>query len=267
MSGTNGVDRDDASAVDPGGSFPWLKLVVFLVLVSLFAYLSINYRDALTLERLADHESQLKRALDASPLLVYSAAFGIYVLVTALSIPGAAVLTVACGWVFGVVNGTILVSFASTTGATFAFLMSRYLFGLSIQRKFAVRLQTFNEALEREGALYLFTLRLIPAVPFFVINVVMGLTMIKLRTFWWVSQVGMLAGTAVYVGAGAAVPDVATLQEQGLAGILTPQIFVAFVILGIFPLVVKRVFRRFRRQGAAAQPDDAPSPARDDSVT
>ena len=156
------------------------------------------------------------------------------------------------GWYFGVLQGVLLVSFASTTGATLAFLLSRFLFRNSVQNRFGDRLNAFNRALEREGPFYLFSLRLIPAVPFFVINAVMGLTPIRVWTFWWVSQLGMLAGTLVYVYAGSTVPDLATLANQGINAVFSArqltQILVAFVLLGLFPLIsrwiIKRVIRR-----------------------
>jgi len=152
-----------------------------------------------------------------------------------------------------------LVSFASTAGATVAFLLSRYLFRDALQSRFGDRLAGFNAALESEGAFYLFTLRLIPAVPFFVINVVMGLTPLKTRTFWWVSQLGMLPGTVVYVSAGASVPSLQVLAERGVGGVLSPQLFAAFIALGLFPLIVKSVMKAGKKpssakgQGASAE--------------
>ena len=116
----------------------------------------------------------------------------------------------------------------------------------AVQSRFGDRLRAFNEALARDGAVYLFTLRLIPAVPFFVINLVMGLTPLRAATFWWVSQVGMLPGTAVYVYAGSAVPDLQLLAERGLGGIVSPQVLAAFVLLGVFPLLVRTIMRRLR---------------------
>ena len=199
------------------------------------------------MERLAARETRLEQLLDTNAPAVFAAAFLTYVMVTALSLPGAAVMTLTFGWFFGMLNGVLLVSFASTTGATLAFLISRYLFRDAMLRRFGDRLRGFNEALERDGPFYLFTLRLIPAVPFFVINVVMGLTPIRVRTFWWISQLGMLAGTCVYVYAGASVPDLQTLAQRGAGGILTPRLIVAFVLLGLFPLAVKIMMRRVRR--------------------
>lgn len=203
----------------------------------------VQLGDSLTLENLAAQESILRTFGDDHPVLVYLVAFAIYVSVTGLSLPGAVVLTLAVGWYFGFARGLVLVSFASTLGATMAFLLSRYLLRDSIQAKFGDKLAAFNENLKREGAFYLFTLRLIPAVPFFVINVVMGLTPMKTRTFWWVSQTGMLAGTAVYVYAGSTFPTLSALAEQGAGGIITPQLFAAFAVLGTFPFVARTIIK------------------------
>ena len=192
-----------------GKKLALLGLVGVIVLV---AYL--QFGDALNLANLARQESQLRAFQASHPVLVFGLAFIIYVIVTGLSLPGASVLTLVYGWYFGLLQGIIVVSFASTTGATMAFLLSRFLFRDAIQRRFGDRLENFNQALEREGPFFLFTLRLNPAVPFFVINAVMGLTPIRTRTFWWVSQLGMLAGTSVYVYAGSSVPDLQTLPER-----------------------------------------------------
>ena len=239
----------------PASTKPWKKLLVLVVIVAAAVIGYIQFRDALTLQHLAAKETELRSLQQDHAILVYGVAFLVYVAVTGLSLPGAAALTLICGWLFGFWRGTLLVSFASTTGATVAFLVSRFLLRDSLQRKFGDRLATFNQALEREGAFYLFMLRLIPAVPFFVINVVMGLTPVRTRTYWWVSQLGMLPGTAVYVYAGSSVPNLATLADKGATGILSPQLLVAFVLLGLVPLVLKKVIQRFRP--AVAPPDSA----------
>jgi dihydrolipoamide dehydrogenase len=160
----------------------------------------------------------------------------IYVAVTALSIPGAAIMTLVAGAIFGLVEGLLLVSFASTIGATLAMLVSRVLLRDVIQNRFSEQLKTINSGIEKEGAFYLFTLRLVPVVPFFVINLVMGLTKMPARTFFWVSQLGMLAGTAVFVNAGTQIANIETLS-----GILSPAIIASFVLLGIFPIISKRL--------------------------
>ncbi len=195
---------------------PGRKLVVPGVVLAVAVFLWFLAGDTLSLERLAEHESSLREFQTEHPWLVVLVVFAVYVLVTGLSVPGAAAMTLIVAWFFGFWKAVVLVSFASTAGATIAFLLSRYLLRETIQRRFAGQLVRFNEALEREGAFYLFTLRLIPAVPFFVINVVMGLTKLRVTTFWWVSQVGMLAGTCVYVYAGTTIPSLAQLADPSL---------------------------------------------------
>ena len=226
-----------------------IKLLALALIALIAGLLLWQYGDLLSLENLASRESQLRAFQAENPILIYGIAFAVYVIVTGLSLPGAAALTLVFGWYFGFVRGVTLVSFASTMGATLAFLMTRYLLRDSIQSKFGDRLQTFNHHLEREGAFYLFTLRLIPAVPFFVINLVMGLTPLKARTFWWVSQLGMLPGTAVYVFAGSRVPNLNVLAEAGASAVFSPsqllQLFIAFALLGLFPLVIKLVLKHF----------------------
>jgi len=219
----------------------WTKAAVFGLVAITFTLIYYFFGEQLSLVGLAEKEQQMRQFGQEHPLAAYAIAFAIYVTVTGLSLPGAAAMTLVIGWYFGFSPGVVLVSFASTTGATSAFLLSRYLFRDPIERRFGERLKTFNEALQREGAFYLFTLRLIPAVPFFVINVVMGLTKMSTRTFWWVSQLGMLAGTCVFVYAGSVVPNLQTLAERGVGGILTPQLISAFVFLGLFPLVVRKI--------------------------
>ena len=241
-----------------GGGNVWKKLLVAAAVVVVGAACYWTFRDSLSLQNLAAEESRLRSLQQEHPWLVYGAAFLIYVAITGLSLPGAAILTLVCGWFFGFWRGLLLVSIASTTGATVAFLVSRFLLRDSIQRRFGERLATFNLALQREGAFYLFMLRLIPAVPFFVINVVMGLTPIRTSTFWWVSQTGMLPGTAVYVYAGASVPNLATLAQKGASGVVSPQLLVAFGLLGVVPIVLKKLIERFRPPVPAASSGGVP---------
>lgn len=223
------------------------KLAIFVGVAAVAALAYFLFGDALRLDNLAKRETDLRDFQSNNPILVFGLAFAIYVLVTGFSLPGAAVLTLVFGWYFGMLPGLVLVSFASTTGATMAFLLSRYFFREAIQKRFGERLETFNDALEEQGAFFLFTLRLIPAVPFFVINAVMGLTSLRTRTFWWVSQLGMFAGTVVYVYAGASVPDLKTLADEGIGAVFSPrqltQILVAFGVLGVFPLVVRNAMK------------------------
>ena len=233
-----------APAGTGGGSRARLGVLLAVAAVAVAGYL--RFGDALSLAAIAEQEAALRDYQQAHPWLVYGAAFLVYVAVTGLSLPGAAVLTLVFGWYFDFLRAVVLVSFASTAGASLAFLLSRYVFRDAVQSRFGGRLRAFNDALARDGALYLFTLRLVPAVPFFVINLVMGLTPLRVGTFWWVSQVGMLPGTAVYVYAGSAVPDLQVLSERGLGGIVSPQVLAAFVLLGVFPLLVRTIMRRFR---------------------
>ncbi len=221
-----------------------LLVAAFFGLAVVIGYVKLG--DVLTLDYLATQEEVLRDYQQRHPRLVYVFAFVIYVTVTGLSIPGATVLSLLIGWFFGWLRGVVLVSFASTTGATVAFLLSRYLFRTALQEKFGQRLQQFNEALKKEGPFYLFTLRLIPAIPFFVINVVMGLTPLKTSTYWWVSQIGMLPATIVYLYAGSSVPTLAELAERGTSGILSVRIFAALALLGLFPLFARYVLSRTR---------------------
>jgi pyruvate/2-oxoglutarate dehydrogenase complex dihydrolipoamide dehydrogenase (E3) component/uncharacterized membrane protein YdjX (TVP38/TMEM64 family) len=178
----------------------------------------------------------------------------IYVIVTALSFPGAAVMTLVAGAIFGLLWGTVIVSFASTIGATLAFLASRFLLRDGIQKKFGDKLKAINDGVTKEGGFYLFTMRLVPAFPFFVINLVMGLTTIKTRTFFWVSQLGMLAGTLVFVNAGTELAKITSLK-----GILSPGLIGAFVLLGIFPIIAKKIIDTFKaRKVYAAWADKKP---------
>ncbi len=165
----------------------------------------------------------------------------IYITATALSLPGAAILTLAGGALFGLVTGSIIISFASTIGATLACAVSRYLLRDWVQGKFGDKLQKINEGMENEGGFYLFTLRLVPIFPFFIINLVMGLTKIRLKTFYWVSQIGMFPATVVYVNAGKELG-----QIDSLSGILSPGLILSFVLLGIFPITAKKILGRIR---------------------
>jgi len=187
--------------------------VTFAVALASGVFLAHRY---LSIDFLAAQETKLRQIYASAPGLVLGATFLIYVAVTGLSLPGATLMTLVIGWFFGFWLALIVVSFASTSGATLAFLLSRYFLREAIQTRFTVQLAKVNEAFDREGVFYLFTLRLIPAVPFFVLNAVMGLTKIRTRTYWWVSQLGMLAGTGVYVYAGATLPSLHQIADPSL---------------------------------------------------
>jgi uncharacterized membrane protein YdjX (TVP38/TMEM64 family) len=178
-------------------------------------------------------------------ILVY---FVIYVVATSLSLPGAVVLTIAGGALFGFLTGTLIVSFASTIGATLACFVARFLLRDWVQGKFGGKIVRINEGIENEGVFYLFTLRLIPVFPFWIINLVMGLTKMPLWTFYWVSQLGMLAGTMVYVNAGKELAKIDSLK-----GILSPGFIISFALLGIFPIAVKKLLALYKKRNSGSE--------------
>ncbi|MCB1916835.1 MAG: FAD-dependent oxidoreductase [Rhodocyclaceae bacterium] len=204
--------------------------------VAVGAYFAFDLGQYLSLDYLKARQAELEAFTGANPFGAAVLFFVVYVVVTGLSIPGAAVLTLVAGAMFGLVWGTVLVSFASTIGASLAFLAARFLLRDSVQQRFGDRLATINRGVEKDGPFYLFTLRLVPAFPFFVINLAMGLTPLPLRTFFWVSQLGMLAGTIVYVNAGTQLAEI-----DSAAGILSPAVLLSFALLGLFPLVARKV--------------------------
>jgi pyruvate/2-oxoglutarate dehydrogenase complex dihydrolipoamide dehydrogenase (E3) component/uncharacterized membrane protein YdjX (TVP38/TMEM64 family) len=218
------------------------KLLLLLALAAAVAlFFALGLQRFLSLEALRAQQTAIAGYYAAHPVqtaLLFALA---YVAVTALSLPGAAIMTLAAGAVFGLLWGTVIVSFASTVGATLAFLASRYLFRDAIQRRFGERLVALNRGVEKEGAFYLFTLRLVPVFPFFVVNLVMGLTPIRTATFYWVSQAGMLLGTMAYVNAGTQIG-----RLDSLHGILSPALLASFAALGLLPLVAKRVVDALR---------------------
>jgi pyruvate/2-oxoglutarate dehydrogenase complex dihydrolipoamide dehydrogenase (E3) component/uncharacterized membrane protein YdjX (TVP38/TMEM64 family) len=211
-------------------------LIVALIVFLAVAFFAFDLHHLLTLEALKAGMAKFDAWRDSAPLAVALAYLALYVAVTALSLPGAVVMTLAGGALFGLVWGTLIVSFASSIGATLAFLASRYVLRDTVQKRFGERLKALNAGIEKDGAFYLFMLRLVPVFPFFVINLLMGLTSIRTATFYWVSQVGMLAGTLVYVNAGT---QLAALE--GLSGILSPGLLLSFALLGIFPLLARRI--------------------------
>jgi uncharacterized membrane protein YdjX (TVP38/TMEM64 family) len=217
-----------------------LIVLAVLALILLFRVLHLDHY--LTLSYLKASREQFAQAYAERTVLVIACYVLIYVVATALSLPGAVILTLAGGALFGLVTGTIVISFASTVGATLACLVSRYLLRDWVQARFGDKLQRINEGMEQEGGWYLFTLRLIPVFPFFIINLAMGLTRIKISTYYGVSQLGMLPATIVYVNAGKELGKVETL-----AGILSPSLIVSFVLLGLFPITVKKVMARIKK--------------------
>ncbi|MBX3588920.1 MAG: FAD-dependent oxidoreductase [Ramlibacter sp.] len=225
------------------------KLAVALVIVALVAlYFALGLGRYLSLDYLKQSQSAFAGLYASHPLAVVATYFAVYVAVTALSFPGAVILTLAGGAVFGLGWGTLIVSFASSLGATLAFLAARFVLRDSIEARFGQRLAEINRGVEKDGAFYLFTLRLIPVVPFFVINLVMGLTKMKALTFYWVSQLGMLAGTAVYVNAGTQLA-----QIDSLKGILSPGLLGSFVLLGLFPLIARKIVEAVQKRKVYAR--------------
>lgn len=219
---------------------PILAIIIIALVAAFFIF---DLQQWLTLENLKQSLGQLETLISEKPVSTGLLFMFFYIVVTALSLPGAAIMTLAAGAMFGLLWGTLMVSFASTIGATLAFLVSRFLLKDWVQNKFGNRLKTINEGIERDGGFYLFTLRLVPVFPFFVINLVMGLTPIKTWTFYWVSQVGMLAGTIVYVNAGTQLA-----QIDSLGGIMSFELLASFVLLGIFPLLAKKVLSFVQRR-------------------
>jgi len=226
-------------------------LLLLVIALAIGAFFLFDLGQYLTLANLKARQSELAAFVAANPLAAVAAFFLLYVAVTALSLPGAAIMTLAAGAIFGLWEGTLIVSFASTIGASLAFLSSRYLLRDWVKARFGGRVEAIDRGIAKDGAFYLLTLRLIPAFPFFLINLAMGLTAMRLITFALVSQVGMLPGTIVYVNAGTQLAAI-----ESLGGILSPALLGSFVLLGLFPLLAKaavgwwkrrRVYRGWRR--------------------
>ena len=217
-----------------------VAVAIVLLVVVFFAFGLQHY---LTLDYLKAQQAALAGYRNAHPLLISIAYLAVYIGVTALSIPGAALLTLAGGALFGIAWGTVLVSFASTLGATVAFLAARYVLSDAVRRRFGQRLSTINAGIDREGAFYLFSLRLVPVVPFWLVNLLMGLTSLRTLTFYWVSQAAMLPGTLVYINAGTELARLNTTSK-----ILSPGLLLSFVLLGLLPLVAKRALERLKQR-------------------
>jgi uncharacterized membrane protein YdjX (TVP38/TMEM64 family) len=220
-----------------------LKKIVIIIVIAgvIIAFKIFNIGRYLSLAYIKESQQNFLSMYAAHRIAVISGYMAIYILSAALSLPGAAVLTIVAGALFGLVTGTVIVSFASTIGATLACFVSRFLLRDWVQGKFGNRISKVNEGIEKEGAFYLFTLRLIPIFPFWLINLAMGVTKMRLITFFWVSQIGMLAGTIVYVNAGKELAKIDSLK-----GILSPGLIISFVLLGIFPLAAKKLIALYK---------------------
>jgi uncharacterized membrane protein YdjX (TVP38/TMEM64 family) len=233
------------------GTTKWKFALIGLIALMVGLFYSLGLGEYLNLAYIQHSRDAFQDLYDSSPFALSSLYMGLYILVTALSLPGAAVLTLAGGYLFGFVVGTILVSFASTLGATLACVVARFLLREWVEKKFGEKLAVINRGIEKEGSFYLFTLRLIPVFPFFMINLVIGLTKMRLRAFYWVSQVGMLPGTMVYVNAGKELGKI-----ESLSGILSPTLILSFVVLGLFPLTVKKLMAWYRLRFRDARDDE-----------
>jgi uncharacterized membrane protein YdjX (TVP38/TMEM64 family) len=220
------------------------KIVILAAVIGLIVLFKVfNLQQYLSLDYIKAQQQNFSSLYQARPVVVLGAYMLIYIMVTALSLPGAAVMTLAGGGLFGLVTGTIAVSFASSIGATMACIVSRYLLRDWVQRKFGDKLVKINRGMEQEGGFYLFSLRLVPLFPFFVINLVMGLTPIRMGTYYWVSQLGMLPATAVYVNAGTQLAKI-----DSLAGILSPGLIISFGLLGLFPVLSKKLLTLYKNK-------------------
>lgn len=223
-------------------------ILLTMIAVLVVGFFAFDLDQLLTLEGMKSGLIQFEDWRSAYPILIGGSFLLLYILVTALSLPGAAVMTLAAGALFGLFWGTVIVSFASSIGATLAFLVSRYLLRDLVQNRFGERLKPLNDGIKKEGAFYLFTLRLVPVFPFFLINLLMGLTSIGAFTFYWVSQLGMLAGTLVFVNAGTQLA-----QLESLSGILSPTLLASFALLGLFPLIAKKLLSVIKKRRVYAR--------------
>jgi len=220
-----------------------LKRILIAAVIAgiIAAFKFFNLGDYFTLSYIKASQQRFEILYNEHQFLVIAGYMLMYILVTSLSLPGAAVMTLAGGALFGLLTGTIIVSFASTIGATLACFVCRFILRGWVQGKFGDKLKTVNEGVEREGAFYLFTLRLIPVFPFWLINLVMGLTKMSLKNFYLVSQIGMLPGTIVYVNAGKELARI-----DSISGILSPGLILSFVLLGPFPIITKKLLSLYK---------------------
>ena len=229
-------------------------LIVAAIIIVVILFKVLDLGQYLSLEYLKTSQDKFTQIYTSHRLPVIASYMAIYIVVTALSLPGAAVMTLAGGAMFGFWIGVLVVSFASTIGATLACFVARFLLRDWVQNRFGEKLSRMNEGIEKEGAFYLFSLRLVPIFPFFVINLAMGLTPMKLWTFYWVSQIGMFPGTMVYVNAGKELG-----QVESLSSILSPGLIISFVILGLFPITVKKLLYLYKIKTGKLLPEDKES--------
>ncbi len=216
-------------------------IIVLAVAGSIILFRIFNFGEYLTLSYIRDSHERFQSLFHQHGFLVIAAYMAIYILATSLSLPGAVIMTLAGGALFGVLRGTVIVSFASSIGATLACLVSRFVLRDWVQDRFGDRLNAVNRGMETEGAFFLFTLRLIPIFPFWLINLLMGVTQMPLRTYYLVSQIGMLPGTIVYVNAGTELARI-----DSVSGILSPRLILSLVVLGLFPITAKKLLAVYK---------------------
>lgn len=219
------------------------KIIIFLFLFLIIVIVGFNYDDVLSLKIIKQRYQELQSLIDVNPFFYYFIFFTIYIVVTALALPISLLKTLLAGALFGLLPGVILTSFASTIGSTLCFLLSRYLFKDYVQGKYQKYLGKINQGIKDEGLLYLLFLRLSPIFPFFVINLTFGLTHMKWTNFYWISQLGMLPATILFVNAGVQLSQINDVKD-----ILTLNIIISFSALGLLPIITKRIYERFKRQ-------------------
>ena len=219
------------------------KIIIFLFLFLIIVIVGFNYDDVLSLQTIKQRYQELQSLIDAKPFFYYFIFFIIYIVVTALALPISLLKTLLAGALFGLLPGVILTSFASTIGSTLCFLLSRYLFKDYVQGKYQKYLGKINQGIKDEGLLYLLFLRLSPIFPFFVINLTFGLTHMKWTNFYWISQLGMLPATILFVNAGVQLSQINDVKD-----ILTLNVIISFSALGLLPIITKRIYERFKRQ-------------------
>lgn len=238
--------------------FPWGKLAVLFVAVVASLLAIVFFRDAFTLASLARHEAGLRAFYAAHPVGTFWLVVAVYAGINGVSIPGAGTaLTLFIGWFFRdeLWLAVLMVSFGATAGAMLTFLLSRYVLRGLVAERFTARMRVMQQAFDREGGWYLLTLRLLPVVPYFLINILMGLTTIRLWTFWWVSQIGMLPATVLYTYTASTVPGLDQLAASGVRGLIRPQLLLGLCLLAVFPLAARWALSRIRGKVVAEGTD------------
>ena len=261
--------RDRLASPDEIDANPWLKtwgfrVAILSALIGIAGIVYYEFGGYLSLEYLATQESALREMQSQHPYTVYAVAFLVYMVLLAIGVPLCALLTIICGWLFGFIPAILLVSFGSTAAGAINFLGGRYLFKNMVQRYLGDTLDKFNDQLEDSAAFYLFVTRLIPQIPFVLVNLLMGLSPISFKTFWWVSQAAMLPALLVFVWIGTTLPNLQTISEDGISSVLSWQLMLSLAATGLIPLAIRFGLCLFE-----ADQEDAPqeSPAEDCGTT